>query len=126
MSTTVNKSNRLFIVLASFFLVNAIIAEFVGVKIFSLEATMGWLPVEWHLLGVSGNLNFTSGVLLWPFVFILTDVINEYFGLKGVRLISWVAVVFIAYAFVMAYITIALAPAGFWLESNRALGVPDI
>lgn len=126
MSTTVNKSNRLFIVLAGFFLVNAIIAEFVGVKIFSLEGTLGWRPFEWQLLGVSGNLNFTSGVLLWPFVFILTDVINEYFGLKGVRFISWIAVVFIAYAFVAAYVTIGLAPAAFWVDANRALGVPDI
>lgn len=126
MSITVNKSNRLFIVLAGFFLVNAIIAEFVGVKIFSLEGTLGWQPFEWRLLGVSGNLNFTSGVLLWPFVFILTDVINEYFGLKGVRFISWIAVVFIAYAFVAAYVTIGLAPAAFWVDANRALGVPDI
>ena len=46
MSTTVNKSNRLFIVLAGFFLVNAIIAEFVGVKIFSLEGTLGWKPYD--------------------------------------------------------------------------------
>ncbi len=126
MSVTVNKSNRLFIVLAGFFLVNAIIAEFVGVKIFSLEGTLGWQPIDWHLLGVSGNLNFTAGVLLWPFVFILTDVINEYFGLKGVRLISWIAVVFIAYAFIAAYITIGLAPAAFWIDANRSLGVPDI
>ena len=126
MRTTDSKANRLFIVLAGFFLTNALIAEFVGVKIFSLEATLGIAPYEWSLLGVSGNLNFTAGVLLWPFVFVMTDVINEYFGLRGVRLISWVAVVFITYAFAAAYASIALAPAGFWVEANRGLGVPDI
>ena len=95
MRTTDSRANRLFIVLAGFFLTNALIAEFVGVKIFSLEATLGVAPYEWRLLGVSGSLNFTAGVLLWPFVFVMTDVINEYCGLRGVRLISWVAVAFI-------------------------------
>ena len=126
MRTTDSKANRLFIVLAGFFLTNALIAEFVGVKIVSLEATLGVAPFEWRLLGVSGSLNFTAGVLLWPFVFVMTDVINEYFGLRGVRLISWVAVAFIGYAFLAAYASIALAPAGFWVEANKGLGVPDI
>jgi uncharacterized integral membrane protein (TIGR00697 family) len=121
-----NKANRLFIVLAGFFLTNAIIAEFVGVKIFSLEATLGMPPFHWSLLGVQGTLTFTTGVLLWPFVFILTDTINEYFGLRGVRFISWAAVVFIGYAFLAAYAAIVLAPADFWISSNAALGVPNV
>lgn len=120
------RSNRLFIVLAGFFLTNALIAEFVGVKIFSLEATLGVPNYDWSLFGVSGNLSFTAGVLLWPFVFIMTDVINEYFGVRGVRLISWVAVAFITYAFVAAYTAIGLAPAGFWVDANASLGVPDV
>jgi hypothetical protein len=126
MRTTDLKANRLFIVLAGFFLINALLANFVGGKIFSLEATLGIEPVAWSLLGVQGNLSFTAGVLLWPFVFVMTDIINEYFGVRGVRLISWIAVAFICYAFVAAYAAIALAPAGFWVEANRDLGVPDI
>jgi queuosine precursor transporter len=124
--TTTSKSTRLFIVLFGFFLTNAIIAEFVGVKIFALEATLGIDPVHWNLLGVAGTLNFTSGVLLWPFVFILTDTVNEYFGRRGVRMISWVTVVFIAYAFLAAYVSIHLAPADFWVQANADLGTPDI
>jgi len=120
------RANRLFVLLAGFFLTNALLAEFVGVKIFSLEGTLGIAPVEWSLFGVTGTLNFTAGVLLWPFVFVMTDVINEYYGVKGVRLVSWVAVGFISYAFVAAYVSIGLAPAGFWIDANRALGVADI
>ena len=126
MQITQSKSTRLFIFLAGFFLTNALIAEFVGVKIFSLEGTLGAAPFHWNLLGVSGTLNFTAGVLLWPFVFIMTDTINEYFGVRGVRLISWITAGFIAYAFLAAYSSIALAPADFWVASNRTLGVPDI
>jgi uncharacterized integral membrane protein (TIGR00697 family) len=126
MRTTDQRANRLFIVLAGFFLTNALIAEFVGVKIFSLEDSIGVAPYTWSLFDISGNLNFTAGVLLWPFVFIMTDVINEYFGVHGVRLISWIAVAFIAYAFIAAYAAIALAPAAFWVDVNRDLGVPDV
>ena len=121
-----NKAGRLFIALSGFFLANAIMAEFVGVKIFSLESTLGLQPFHWKLLGIEGTLTFTTGVLLWPFVFIMTDVINEYFGVRGVRLISWIAVMLIAYAFLAAYAAIALAPAGFWVDINKGMGVPDI
>lgn len=126
MSTVDHKANRLFIVLAGFFLTNAIMGEFVGVKIFSLEATLGHAPLHWSLFGINGTLTFTAGVLLWPFVFILTDTINEYFGVRGVRFISWTAVIFIAYAFLAAYVAIGLAPAEFWVSSYAALGVPDV
>ena len=126
MSTFESKSTRLFVVLAGFFLTNALMGEFVGVKIFSLEGTLGVAPFHWSLLGVSGTLNFTAGVLLWPFVFIMTDTINEYYGMRGVRFISWMAVALIIYAFLTAYLAIGLAPADFWVAANSSLGVPDI
>ena len=85
------RSTRLFIVLAAFFAANAVIAEFVGVKIFALEPTLGLPAFGWNLFGQSGSLSFTAGVLLWPIVFIMTDVVNEYFGRRGVRFISFVA-----------------------------------
>jgi len=124
--TTDHRANRLFVFLAGFFLTNALIGEFVGVKIFALEATFGAEPFNWSLFGINGTLNFTAGVLVWPFVFIMTDVINEYFGVRGVRLISWVAVGLIAYAFLAAYAAISLSPATFWVDINKDMGVPDI
>jgi queuosine precursor transporter len=121
-----DRATRLFVALAGFFVVDALLAEFVGVKIFSLERTLGIADVQWTLLGVAGTLNFTAGVIYWPLVFILTDIINEYYGLRGVRLVSWLAVVFISWAFVAAYLAIHLAPAPFWVDANAQLGVPDI
>lgn len=121
-----NRATRLFLALAGFFITDALLAEFVGVKIFSLEATLGMADFHWSLLGASGTLSFTAGVVYWPLVFVLTDLINEYYGLRGVRLVSWLAVAFISWAFLAAYIAIHLAPAPFWVESNAALGVPDI
>lgn len=121
-----NRAARLFIVLAAFLVCNAIIAEFVGVKIFALEPTLGLAPLNWNLFGQSGSLSFTSGVLLWPFVFLMTDIINEYFGRRGVRFISWLTVVLIVYGFLAAYLAISLTPAGFWVAVNSERGVPDM
>ncbi len=121
-----SKPARLFIFMSGLFVTNALIAEFVGVKIFALEDTLGLPAFDWRLFGQRGSLSFTAGVMLWPIVFIMTDVINEYFGVRGVRLISWLAVAFIAYAFLFAYLAIGLTPAGWWVTVGSARGVPDM
>jgi uncharacterized integral membrane protein (TIGR00697 family) len=109
------KSNRLFFILGGFFLANAFIAEFIGVKIFSLEDTLGIPPLGLDPMGGDGSLSFTAGVLLWPVVFIMTDVINEYFGVSGVRFLSYLAAALIAYAFFMVFASIGLSPADWWV-----------
>ena len=119
------RANRLFLVLAVFFVANALLAEFIGVKIFALEDTLGLNPFEWNLFGQTGSLNFTAGTLLWPIVFVMTDVVNEFYGKRGVRFISWLAVCLIVYGFVFAYLAISLAPAGWWVGVAADQGVPD-
>ena len=121
-----NRPARLFVVLAGFFICNALIAEFIGVKVFSLEDTLGIDPFNWRLFGQSGSLSFTAGVLVWPIVFIMTDVINEYYGRDGVRFLSFLTVALILYAFLFAYLAIALVPAAWWVSVATAAGVPDL
>lgn len=123
---TLDRPTLLFVVLGGFFVCNALIAEFIGVKIFALEDTLGLPPFDWTLFGQTGSLSFTAGVLLWPVVFIMTDVINEYFGMRGVRLLSWMTVGLIVYAFVFAYLSIGLAPAPWWIGIQAERGVPDM
>jgi uncharacterized integral membrane protein (TIGR00697 family) len=120
-----DRGTRLFLVLAGFFVANALLAELIGVKIFALEDTLGVEPFQWNLFGQSGSLSFTAGTLLWPVVFVMTDVINEFYGKRGVRTISWLAVALIVYGFVFAYAAIGLAPAGWWVGAAQAQGVPD-
>ncbi|MBI2993307.1 MAG: queuosine precursor transporter [Gammaproteobacteria bacterium] len=121
-----DRASRLQVMLAGFFICNALIAEFIGVKVFSLEDTLGLAPFNWRLFGQSGSLSFTAGVLVWPVVFIMTDIINEYFGRRGVRTLSWLTVGLILYAFLFAYIAIGLVPAGWWVTVGDASGVPDL
>ena len=127
MHVTQHKPTRLFLILAGFFLVNVFTAEFIGVKIFSLERTIGWQPLDLTLFGQEGlRFDLTAGVLLWPVVFILTDVINEYFGRRGVRFISFLAVALILYAFAMFWLGIRLTPADWWPASMlQTRGIAD-
>lgn len=109
----------MYVGLGTFFVANALIAEFIGVKIFSLERTLGLQPLDLTLFGQTGlSFNLTAGVLLWPVVFIMTDIINEYFGKKGVRLLSYLAAGLISYAFLLFSIGIELTPADFWPTSH--------
>lgn len=126
MEVTQQKNNRLFLILGGFFIANALIAEFIGVKIFQLEETIGGGKWEWSLFGVVGSLQFTAGVLLWPIVFIMTDVINEYFGRRGVRFLSYLAAGLITYSFFAIYGAIQLSAADWWVGSKAADGVPDM
>jgi len=116
-----NKTTKLFVILGGFFICNALLAEFIGVKIFSLEACFGSESLSKNPLWPLPGFNLTAGVLLWPFVFILTDIINEYFGKKGVRFLSYLTVGLIAYAFLMINMAIWLVPADFWIGGYKTI-----
>src|SRR5690606_34288464 len=114
-----SKRTNLFIILCGIFLTNAIIAEIIGVKIFSAEQTFGLDPVGWIFFGeYTLDFNLTAGAVIWPIVFITTDIINEYYGKNGVRKISYMTALFIAYVFVVITVVTRLSPAGFWMEVN--------
>lgn len=125
MSVLDDRATRLFVALAGFFAVNAVLANFIGTKIFALEDTLGLPPFEWALFGQSGSLSFTAGVLVWPLVFVLTDLVNEFYGQRGVRFISVLAVLLILFGFAFAYVAIGLAPASWWVGAATEQGVPD-
>lgn len=110
-----DRVQRLFVLLAGFFITNALLAEFIGVKVFSLEASLGFKPVELTLMGAEGlGFSLTAGILLWPVVFVMTDIINTYYGQRGVRFLSYLTVVLILFAFGMLSWAREVPPAAFW------------
>ncbi len=119
------KSARLFMILGGFFVTNALVAEFIGVKIFAFEPTFGIPTLEWKLFGQSGSLALTAGVLLWPVIFVMTDLVNEYYGKKAVKFLSYLTAGLISYAFIMIFIAIDLEPASWWVESAQNRGIVD-
>jgi uncharacterized integral membrane protein (TIGR00697 family) len=84
------RKDFVFVILAGFFITNAIVAELIGGKV-----------VQFF-----GLFTQSVGIILWPVVFLLTDIINEYYGPKGVRRLTYITVGLIAYTFIL--ITIAI------------------
>jgi queuosine precursor transporter len=122
-----DKPTKLFLVITAFFVANALIAECIGGKIFSLEKLFGFAPTSFSLLGEKGlSISLTCGVLLWPLEFIMTDIVNEYYGPKAVRRISYIAIALIAYAFCMFYMAMSIPAADFWFGSKIEDGVPNM
>ena len=123
-----DRSTRLFIILGGFFVANALIAEMIGVKLFQLETALGLSKADFKLLG-QDHLSFvlSVGVLPWPIVFIMTDVINDYYGVRGVRFLTLLTTALITFAFVVMYFAIHMPPdRGWWITSSSAQGVPDM
>lgn len=119
LSLSQTRKDKLYLILACIFLANAIVAEFGGVKIFSAEKLLGIQPVNLPFFGgLILDFNLGVGALIWPFVFIISDLMNEYFGRQGVRRISFITAGIIAYLFIVVLSWTKLPPADFWLQVN--------
>lgn len=119
-----DKSTKLFILLAGIFITSALLAEIIGVKIFSLEDTVGVPRANINLFGSPFSFHLTAGVLLWPVVFIMTDIINEYYGKQGVKFLSYLTIGLISYAFLIFTGAINLSPSEYFSVGN-GIDKPD-
>lgn len=89
------RKDTVYIVLAGIFITNAIVAELTGGK----------------LIDVFG-VPMSIGILPWPIVFVTTDLINEYFGEKGVKRLSLITAGLIAYTFFVLFMAIKIPSTG--------------
>jgi uncharacterized integral membrane protein (TIGR00697 family) len=122
-----DRPTKIFLGFTAFFCCNALIAEAIGTKLFSLEKLFGMHPVNFTLFGQSGlSFTLTCGVLLWPLEFVITDIVNEFYGPRAVRRISITAVILISYAFLMYFLAIGIPPADVWIASSSKQGVDNI
>lgn len=87
-----DKRTLVLFILAGFFVANTIVAEMIGSKLISFGGPF--------INGVS--------LVLWPFVFILTDILNEYYGKEVVRKLSFITVGLIAYVFIVLFVAIRI------------------
>ena len=88
------KREVLFTVLAGIFITNAVVAELIGGKLIQI-----------------GPFVMSIGIIPWPIVFLTTDLINEYFGPKGVRKLSVITAALIAYSFLILLLAINIPAA---------------
>lgn len=82
-----SKKDTVYLILAGIFITNAVVAELIGGKLIQI-----------------GPFIMSIGILPWPIVFITTDIINEHFGKKGVRKLSFITAGLIAYCILILFI----------------------
>jgi len=90
-----SKKDLIFLVLGGLLITNALLGEIIGVKLISM-----------------GPYIMTMGVIPWPVVFIVTDLMNEYYGKEGVKRLTYLTVGLILYAFVIIYLSLLVPAAG--------------
>ncbi len=86
-----SKKDTVYVILAGIFITNAVVAELIGGKL---------IYVGPYLMSI--------GILPWPIVFVTTDLINEYFGEKGVKKLSLITASLIAYCFVLLFFALRI------------------
>lgn len=112
-----DRKTWLFIILSGLFITNAVTAELISNKLISI-------PIQGSLFGYAfGPFTTVIGILPWPFVFLLTDLLNEFYGFKAVRKLSWITAGLILFCFVIVGISLqipALELPGSSLADNKS------
>ncbi len=89
------KKQWLFVFLSGLFITNAVTAELISNKLIEI-------PLSIDLFGNKlGPFVTIVGILPWPVVFLLTDLLNEFYGYKAVRRLSWITAILISYCFIV-------------------------
>jgi uncharacterized integral membrane protein (TIGR00697 family) len=102
MTYTFDRKTWLFIVLAGLFITNAVTAELISNKLISI-------PIAFNVFGHKiGPLVTVIGILPWPVVFLLTDLLNEFYGAKTVRKLSWITSGLILYCFIIVGVSLKI------------------
>jgi len=97
----VDRKQRTFIFLTALFVAALMTGDFIGGKFF-----------------VVAGYQFSSGIIPFPLTFVLTDVVNEFYGKHGARRLTYAGLV--AAVFVWAVINVALA-----LPTSPDSPIPD-
>ena len=89
-SPSLPRSDVLALNLCGLFVGFFVAAEVLGAKLFSFSL-FGIGPRD---LGLGSGETFvaTTGILAFPLTFVLTDIVNEYFGKRTVRQFTWLAI----------------------------------
>ena len=102
------RPQKLFVICAAIFISALVIAEATASKFFTaLE-----LPFSIWIFGVEfDTVIMTAGVISFPLTFIVTDLLNEYYGKRGIRFVTYVGVGIIIFEFLLLQIAMAVPTA---------------
>jgi len=100
-----SRPQKVFVVCSAIFLTALIIAEATAGKFFHAFD----LPFSLEILGMEfRSVIMTAGVIAFPITFIVTDIMNEYFGKHGIRFVTLIGVAMIIFEFILLRIALSV------------------
>jgi hypothetical protein len=97
---------KVYVWLAALTTASLLVADVVGVKLFRIPLGFD-VPVPWSQTPISA-VTHTCGMLTFPITFILTDLLNEYYGARAARRAVWIAFAMGGFVFVVLNISLAM------------------
>jgi uncharacterized integral membrane protein (TIGR00697 family) len=102
----VDRKQHLYLWLAAIFITALIVGDIIGGRFFH----------------VAGH-NLSAGMLLFPLTFVLTDVVNEFYGAIGAKRLTFLGLGMAGFTFLMINIVLALPPSRVGLPAETAATV---
>ena len=97
---------KLFLWLTAFFVSSLLIADIVGIKLFRIPLGFS-VPLPFSDKPITA-IEHTCGMLTFPVTFLLTDLLNEYYGKKGARRVTYIGLAMAIFVFVIINIAQAM------------------
>jgi queuosine precursor transporter len=88
-----DRKQQLYLWLAGLFVAALVTADLIGGRFFRI-----------------GDVDLSAGMLAFPLTFVLTDVLNEFYGPRGARRVTYLGLGTAAFAFLVINIALALPP----------------
>ena len=86
-----DRKQRFYVYLTAIFVAALIVSDLIGGKYFRV-----------------GGLDFSVGMIPFPLTFLLTDIVNEFYGTEGARRITYVGLGVAVFVFIVINVAIAL------------------
>ena len=103
-----SRPQKLYVVCTAIFLTALVVAEATAGKLF----TVLHLPFTLTILGTPFNeVIMTAGVIAFPITFIITDLLNEYFGKPGIRFVTYIGMAMIMFEFGLIQVAMSVPTA---------------
>ena len=103
-----SRPQKLFVVCTAIFLTALVVAEATAGKLF----TVIQLPFSIKILGQSfDEVVMTAGVIAFPITFIITDLLNEYFGKPGIKFVTYIGMMMIMFEFGLIQVAMSVPTA---------------
>jgi uncharacterized integral membrane protein (TIGR00697 family) len=100
-----NRSQQVYVCMAAIFVICLVMADLTGAMLFSFDLPLFFVPN-----GGKIPVLLSAGIIPFPVTFLLTDLLNEFYGPKNARFITWVG-------FAMCFLVFGLL----WIDQRLPL-----